>query len=217
MKRSMLAGAVALALGAGLQAHAHNGEDHGAAAAAAPQAPAARDAGARSAGPAPDARAYFTDLELLTQNGKKVRFYSDVLAGHTVVINVAYTNCQDACPLITQWLNDVRSRIPEHFGKSVHFITISSDPVRDTPQALKEFAQKQGADVAGWTWLTGSKANVDHILKKLGQYNEHVEEHSTLVIAGNVPAKRWTKIRPDAQPVVVAERVRVLVGADKPQ
>ena len=139
----------------------------------------------------PDARAYFTDTELVTQDGKKVRFYSDVLAGHTVVINVIYTNCKDACPLITQKLLEVKGQIGDLFGKQVHFVTISSDPERDTPAALKAFAKKQKANVPGWTFLTGEKKNVDFILKKLGQFSQHVEEHSTLLIAGNVPEKRW--------------------------
>jgi cytochrome oxidase Cu insertion factor (SCO1/SenC/PrrC family) len=147
-----------------------------------------------------DAQTYFTDLELLTQDGRKVRFYSDVLKGRTVVINVVYTNCGDACPLITQVLNEVRRRLPDTFGKQVHFITLSSDPKRDSPAAMKQFAIKQGADVEGWTWLTGSKTNLDHILKKLGMYSEQVEAHSTQLIAGNVAAKRWSKIRPDASP-----------------
>ena len=168
---------------------------------------------------APDAKGgtrdpltYFTDLELQTQDGRKVRFYSDMLQGRTVLINVIYTNCLDACPLITQQLNDVRRRLPELFGKQVHFITLSSDPKRDTPRVLKQFAQKQNADVEGWTFLTGSKQNMDHILKKLGMHSEQVEGHSTLLIAGNVAAKRWSKIRPDAPPLAVAERLTALVG-----
>jgi protein SCO1 len=160
----------------------------------------------------PDARSYFTDLELLTQDGKTVRFYSDMLDGRIVVINTIYTNCKDACPLITQKLNEVRAQIGELFGKEVYFVSISSDPVRDTPKALKAFARKQGADVAGWTFLTGNKNNVDQILKRLGQFSENVEEHSTLLIAGNVPAKRWSKIRPDAPPLAIAERLKLLAS-----
>ncbi len=160
-----------------------------------------------------DARSYFTDLELLTQDGRKVRFYSDVLEGRTVLINVIYTTCKDACPLITQQLNEVRKRIPELFGKQVFFVTLSSDPILDTPKLLKQFAQKQSADVAGWTFLTGSKDHIDHILKKLGQYADDKEDHSTLIIAGNVPAKRWAKIRPDTPVVAMAERLTTLAAA----
>jgi cytochrome oxidase Cu insertion factor (SCO1/SenC/PrrC family) len=159
-----------------------------------------------------DAQTYFTDLELLTQDGRKVRFYSDVLKGRTVVINVVYTNCGDACPLITQVLNEVRRRLPDTFGKQVHFISLSSDPKRDSPAAMKQFAIKQGADVEGWTWLTGSKTNLDHSLKKLGMYSEQVEAHSTQLIAGNVAAKRWSKIRPDASPVAIVQRLNALIG-----
>lgn len=160
-----------------------------------------------------DPRTYFTDLELQTQDGRKVRFYSDVLEGRTVVINVIYTNCKDACPMLTQQLNAVRARIPELFGKQVFFVTLTSDPKRDTPQALKAFAQKQSADVPGWTFLTGPKERIDHILKKLGQFNEEVEAHSTLFIAGNVPAKRWSKIRPDAPAPLIAARLSELASA----
>jgi len=159
-----------------------------------------------------DAKTYFTDLELQTQDGRKVRFYSDVLKGRTVLLNVIYTNCTDACPLITQQLNDVRGRLPELFGKQIHFVTLTSDPKRDSPMAMKAFALKQNADVAGWTWLTGSEQNLEHILKKLGMYSEQVEGHSTLLIGGNVDAKRWSKIRPDAPAAAIAERLKMLAG-----
>ncbi|MDL1862554.1 SCO family protein [Betaproteobacteria bacterium PRO7] len=183
-------------------------------------APAQKDAIAPVAGTAAaagtrDARAYFTDLELRTHDGRQVRFYSDVLEGRTVLINVIYTNCRDACPLITQRLNEVRALIGERFGRDVHFVTLTSDPERDSPATLREFAAKQSADVAGWTFLTGERGNVEHILKKLGQFSQTVEAHSTLLIAGNVGAKRWSKIRPDAPPLAIAERLKLLADADR--
>lgn len=177
--------------------------------------PVAAEPAARAAAGLPDARSYFTDLPLKTQDGKTVRFYSDVLDGRTVVINVIYTQCKDACPMITARMNEVRNLLGDAVMDKVHFISISSDPLNDTPAALKEFARKNKADVPNWTFLTGPKDNIDHILKKLGQFNEEVQAHSTLLIAGNVPAKRWTKIRPEAPPPAVAERVRVLLDGSR--
>lgn len=199
-----------LALIVGGAAAAHDGRD----------APAQKDAiapvtGAAAAAGTRDARAYFTDLELRAHDGRKLRFYSDVLEGRTVLINIVYTHCQDACPLITQRLNEVRALIGERFGRDVHFVTLTSDPERDSPAALRAFAAKQSADVAGWTFLTGERANVEHILKKLGQFSQTVESHSTLLIAGNVGAKRWSKIRPDAPPLAIAERLKLLADADR--
>jgi len=164
----------------------------------------------------PDARAYFTDLELLTHEGRKVRFYSDVLAGRTVLINVIYTNCKDACPLIMQHLNQVRGLLGDRFGREITFVTLSSDPERDSPAALRGFAEAQNVDLSGWVFLTGAKSNIDHILKKLGQFSPSVEAHSTLLIAGNVPAKRWAKIRPDAPPIAIAERLKLLADNPRP-
>jgi cytochrome oxidase Cu insertion factor (SCO1/SenC/PrrC family) len=156
-----------------------------------------------------DARSYFTDSELLTQDGQRVRFYSDVLADKVVLINVVFTNCEDACPLITQKLKDVRKRLTEA-GKDVWFVSISNDPERDSPQALKKFAQEQGVDEARWVFLTGGKEAIGTVLGRLGQMSRSVEEHSTLLIAGNVADKRWSKIRPDAPVPAIAERLQVL-------
>ena len=176
----------------------------------------------KPAGGTRDARAYFTDLELQTQDGRKVRFYSDMLEGRAVLINVIYTSCKDACPLITKQMLEVSRQIGPLFGKEVHFVTLTSDPKRDSPAALKAYAVKQSADLPGWHFLTGSMENVDHILRKLGQFSQNVEEHSTILIAGNVPAKRWSKIRPDAPPMAISERLKLLAAegsgpTDKPK
>ncbi len=149
-------------------------------------------------------RQYFTDLPLLTQDGKSVRFYSDVLKDRVVLINFMYTNCQNTCPLTTQKLLQVKSALGERFGDPVFFVSISVDPERDTPELLRRFAERQKALDPSWIFLTGDKANVDHIVSKLGQYNEEVEAHSTLMIAGNVKTRHWKKIVPMAPPPAIA-------------
>jgi len=159
-----------------------------------------------------DARSYFTDTELLDQDGRRLRFYSDVLADKVVLINVIYTNCEDACPLISHKMMEVRARLGERVAKDVWFVSISNDPERDSPQALKKFAQAQGLDEERWVFLTGTKPDVEKVLARLGQMSRSVEEHSTLLIAGNVARKRWSKIRPDAPVPAIAERLQVLVS-----
>jgi len=160
------------------------------------------------------ARAYFTDTVLVTQDGKKVRFYSDVLKGHVVTINFMFTSCKDACPLLTQKLRSVKDDLGDLFGKPVRFVSISVDPGNDTPQAMKAFAEKNRAVHKEWFFLTGKKADVDTVLKKLGEFSDTVEGHSTAFLAGNTVTYRWTKIRPDAPPVAVAEHIRRLAGEE---
>jgi len=85
------------------RAHENHAKPADAAKAAEPSAPMAK--------PKRDPQAYFTDSELVTQDGKRVRFYSDVLKGRTVVINTIYTDCKDACPVITAQLLQVRAKL----------------------------------------------------------------------------------------------------------
>lgn len=149
-------------------------------------------------------RDYFTDLPLQTQDGKTVRFYSDVLKDRVVVINFIFTSCEDACPLLTTMLIQVKDALGERFGREVFFVSISIDPDRDTPEALKAFAGRQRADLPGWIWLTGEKTNVDRIVKKLGSYTPEINSHSTLLLAGNVKTRHWAKIKPTSPVPAIA-------------
>jgi cytochrome oxidase Cu insertion factor (SCO1/SenC/PrrC family) len=161
-----------------------------------------------------DPVAYFTDTQLITQDGKKVRFYSDMLKDRVVVMNTIFTNCKDACPLITEQMNRVRAALGKNFGKEVVFVSISSDPERDSPQAMKKFAAKHKADVPGWTWLTGKKADVDLVLKRLGQWSQEVEAHSTQLIVWNFKADRGKKMLPNVPPEMIATQIMVVAEGD---
>jgi cytochrome oxidase Cu insertion factor (SCO1/SenC/PrrC family) len=157
-----------------------------------------------------DAQTYFTDSLVQDQNGRSLRFYSDVLKDRVVLLNVIFTNCSDACPLITRKLREVREAMGEEQASKVTFISLSSDPTNDTPQVLKAFAEKQGVDGPNWLFLTGDKAQMDLVLMRLGHLIPSPEQHSTQLIAGDVANKRWSKIRPDAPPVAIAQRLQLL-------
>jgi len=156
------------------------------------------------AGDDPRARAYFTDTALLDQDGARVRFYSDALAGRTVAIAFVFTRCRGACPLIMEKLNLARARLGDAFGREIHFVAISVDPSFDTPVELKKFSREHGAQGPGWTLLTGKPDEVRLILRKLGAEVDDPGEHSTVIYAGNTRSRHWTRIRPDAGPPLVA-------------
>ena len=160
------------------------------------------------------ARNYFTDTVLYDQDGRAVRFYSDVLQGNVVVVNFIFTRCTDACPLLTRRMNAVRRDLGDRFGREVRFVSISVDPEFDTPGELRRFAQMQEASYSGWTWLTGKKEDVDRVLGKLGEVVASPGDHSTGFLAANVRNGHWTRLRPDASPSVVAARVRELADED---
>lgn len=157
------------------------------------------------------ARDYFTNVELIDQDGQRLKFYDDVLKDNVVVISFIFTNCQGACPLMTRNLTMIRDMLPDTARGEINFVSISLDPVRDTPSAMKEFAQTHNADQDGWLFLTGKPENVNLVTQRLGTYTDDLEAHTTMLIAANVREAHWTKIPPNVPPNGVVERLRLLV------
>ncbi|MDT5272636.1 MAG: hypothetical protein QOH49_4822 [Acidobacteriota bacterium] len=135
---------------------------------------------------------YFSDVELLDQDGRKVRFYTDMLKGKTVVINAFFTTCTSVCPPMNRNLEKVQEALGDRLGKDVFLVSISVDPTTDTPPRLKEYAQRFHAK-PGWTFLTGKKENVDWALYKVGGYVESKDDHTTIIIVGNEATGLWKK------------------------
>jgi cytochrome oxidase Cu insertion factor (SCO1/SenC/PrrC family)/ABC-type branched-subunit amino acid transport system substrate-binding protein len=148
------------------------------------------------AAPAPDLRKaglnYFTDLELVDQNGAKVRFYSDLLAGKVVVINSFFATCSGSCPVMSGTFRKIQTALGDRIGRDVHLVSITVDPETDTPEQLRKFAKAASAG-PGWHLVTGSKANVSQALHKLGLLTETKETHTAVVLIGNEPKGVWKK------------------------
>ena len=143
--------------------------------------------------PQTPAAKYFSDVELLDQDGRQVRFYTDLLKGKTVVINAFFTTCTSVCPPMNRNMEKIQEALGDRLGKEVFLISISVDPTTDTPPRLKEYAQKFHAK-PGWRFLTGKKENVDWALYKVGQYVEAKDDHTTVIIVGNETTGLWKKM-----------------------
>lgn len=138
------------------------------------------------------AKKYFSDVELIDQNGQKVRFYSDVLKDKVVVINTFFTTCVSVCPPMNRNMEKIQEALGDRLGTAAFLVSISVDPETDTPPRLKEYSRRFHAR-PGWVFLTGKKENVNWALYKLGQYVEAKDDHSTIIIIGNEPKGLWKK------------------------
>jgi cytochrome oxidase Cu insertion factor (SCO1/SenC/PrrC family) len=160
------------------------------------------------------AREYFTDTKLKTQTDRTVRFFSDLMKDKVVLINFVFTQCGDACPLITAKLVQTKKELGEAFGRDLRFLSISIDPQHDRPEDLAKFARKFDAVHPEWLFLTGEPANIEHVVKKLGAWTDEVESHSTAIIIGSPRQGKWKKVRPDAPAKVIAEELRHFVAGE---
>src|SRR5436309_5593706 len=75
---------------------------------------------------------HFPNVELINQDGKKVRFYDDLLKDRKVVINFMFTKCEKACPIITSHLVRVQKILHDRIGYDIFIYSISLSPEEDT-------------------------------------------------------------------------------------
>jgi cytochrome oxidase Cu insertion factor (SCO1/SenC/PrrC family) len=132
------------------------------------------------------------DVEVLDQEGNQLHFYSDLIKGKTVAINFIFTNCTTICPPLAATFARVQKEMGDKVGKDVHLISISVDPLTDTPERLKAWGAKFKAG-AGWTFVTGNKQEMDTLLNALGAYVSKREDHTPSVIVGNDLKSVWTR------------------------
>ncbi|MDE3739878.1 SCO family protein [Pseudomonas resinovorans] len=137
------------------------------------------------------------NVMLTNQYGKRVRFYDDLIRGKVVAINMMYTSCAGICPTATANLIQVQRLLGARLGRQVHLYSITLAPELDTPQTLREYAERHGVG-PGWMFLTGAPADVEQVRFSLGFYDPEPEvdrdknSHSGMLRIGNDRFERWT-------------------------
>jgi protein SCO1 len=162
-------------------------------------------------------RRFFPDVVLTTHEGKKVRFYEDLLKDKVVVLNFMYANCQGVCPIITANLSRARKLLAEQGKRDVYFYSFTVKPEEDTPEKLKAYAEMHGTG-PGWQFLTGKPADVELLRSKLGfvDLNPKVDEddparHSGMVRFGNEPQAWWAACQGQTNPEWIAREIGFVI------
>jgi protein SCO1/2 len=133
------------------------------------------------------------DRMLVDHNGQDVQFVTDVVGDNIVVMDFVYTTCTTICPVLSALFTQVQQKLGDEVGNDVWLVSMSVDPVRDTPQRLKAYSAKHRAG-DGWLWLTGPKAEVDDVLIGLGAYTSNFEDHPSMVLIGDGKTGEWKRL-----------------------
>ena len=144
------------------------------------------------------------DVVLLNQRGERVHVYSDLIKDHVVAINTIFTTCTTICPPMGANFSKLQKLMGHRMDKEIRLISISVDPVTDTPQRLKAWSEKFHAG-PGWTLLTGPKQEVDKLLKALKVFTADKWDHAPTVLVGSENSTEWTRAYGLASPSKLAE------------
>lgn len=110
---------------------------------------------------------------LVDQRGHRLSLAD--LRGKVLAVSFVFTTCSDTCPIVTAKLVDIKRRLGSESGRRVHFVSISVDPLTDTPERLRAYATKFNADTPGWSFLTGTPAQIEDVVRRFGAYARRAE------------------------------------------
>ena len=157
------------------------------------------------------ARSYFSDVPLVTHEGKTVRFYSDVLRGRIVLLSTFFTHCEGVTPRQAQVLSQLQKLLGDELEQQFVIVSITIDPERDDVASIREFAGELDAG-PGWVFLTGDPAEVHALHQRLGQDVENLHDHRGTYLMGNVETTLWMKVPAHAMARDLYRQLRILVA-----
>jgi len=155
---------------------------------------------------------YFPNFELTTHEGKKVRFYDDLIKDKIVVINFMYAQCEGICVPVTQNLKRVQNLLGKRVGRDIFMYSITLKPDEDTPEKLKHYVQMHKLK-PGWTFLTGKSDEIALLRKKLGfsdakaKLDKDVTNHIGMIRYGNEAHQWWAMCPGQANPPWIVESI----------
>lgn len=165
---------------------------------------------------------YFPNVEMTTHEGKKVRFYDDLIKDKIVIINFMYAECKGICPGITANLLKVQKLLGNRIGRDIFMYSITLKPEEDSPQDLRHYAQMHKVK-PGWLFLTGKPDEIDALRRKLGFSNTNPKldndktNHIGMIRYGNEPRQWWAMCPGQAHAQWIVESILWMDGPKRVQ
>jgi protein SCO1/2 len=131
------------------------------------------------------------DVQLTDQNGHRVHFRGDLVKGKIVVVNFIFTSCTTVCSPMGANFAALQRQLGDRPG--VALISVSIDPTTDTPAKLKSWSERFHAR-PGWTLVTGSRNDIERLLKSLGVYSPNRFTHAPIALVGSDASGRWERV-----------------------
>jgi protein SCO1 len=138
------------------------------------------------------------DVKLVRDDGKAVRLGEVLNDGKPVVLSFIYTSCTTVCPVTSQALSELQSRLGAA-RDSVQLVSISIDPEHDTPERLREYAKRFGAG-PGWRHYTGTPAASRTAQQAFGVYRCDKMSHAPATLVRTWPGAPWVRLDGFATP-----------------
>jgi len=133
------------------------------------------------------------DVVVINQNGEQVRLRS-FLADPTrpVVVDFIYGTCTTICPILSAGFANLQRKLGADSDK-VRLVSITIDPENDSPKVMKEYLKRYQAK-PGWDFLTGSRADINQVMKAFNAYFPDKMSHLPLNFIREPGTGKWIRL-----------------------
>lgn len=110
---------------------------------------------------------YFPNVTVVTHDGRRVKFYDDLIKDKVVLLNFIYAECEGICPTVTSNLVRLQKTLGDRVGRDIFMYSLTLQPEHDTPEVLRDYAKMHGV-APGWQFVTGAPADLELLRRSLG-------------------------------------------------
>ena len=146
----------------------------------------------------------FPNSSLVTSDEERIQFYDDLVKDKTVAISFVYTDCTTICSPIAINMGFLEDLLGDRMGSTVHLISVSIDPVTDTPARLRIWSERFTPGPY-WKFVTGKKRVVDDLLKSLNVFTPDYRDHPPIMIVANDKSRDCTYVNGLSSPKKLRE------------
>lgn len=133
------------------------------------------------------------DVLLVNQDGQKVRFKSFIeQSDQPVMLDFIYGTCTTICPILSAGFASLQRKLGPEASK-VRLVSITIDPEHDTPYIMKDYLKRFRAK-PGWDFLTGSRADIDRVMRAFDAYIPNKMSHYQIMLVRSPRDGRWTRV-----------------------
>jgi protein SCO1/2 len=132
------------------------------------------------------------DVTLINQDGKRVKLTSLIDCEKPVVVDFIYGTCTTICPVLSSGFSNFQRKLGAE-SSTVQLISISIDPEHDNPRVMKEYLKNYRAQ-PGWDFLTGSRGDIDRVMKAFNAYVSNKMYHYPIMFLRAPNGENWVRI-----------------------
>jgi protein SCO1/2 len=132
------------------------------------------------------------DVTLVNQAGKKVRFKALIESDQPVVVDFIYATCTTICPVLSVGYINLQNKLKDSPQKP-RLISITIDPENDTPRTMKDYLKRYNAR-PGWDFLTGSRGDIDKVMRAFNAYIPDKMSHYPLNLIRSPKDGTWVRL-----------------------